>query len=195
MNELNVFFDVLKSQRLGQAEQLIEKLLLLFERKEAILVESHKREVVEQGKLLLAARQEVSQLSLEIATLKNELEVLTESNRCLKAQLQEKTVGTNQSVLTNTGLTYTIKLEEKIKESRDQKQRFMKILRVLYNRGIDFRELQRELEEQEEEQEESEMATAANMLLINRRDNHRTRKLQINDSSSNLADNSIVNDS
>lgn len=104
-------------------------------------------------------------------------------------------MGTNQSVLTNTGLTYTIKLEEKIKESRDQKQRFMKILRVLYNRGIDFRELQRELEEQEEEQEESEMATAANMLLINRRDNHRTRKLQINDSSSNLADNSIVNDS
>ena len=57
MNELNEFFDVLKSQRLGQAEQLIEKLLLLFERKEAILVESHKREVVEQGKLLLAARQ------------------------------------------------------------------------------------------------------------------------------------------
>jgi len=45
-----------------------------------------------------------------------------------------------------------MKLEHKLKDAKEQEQRFLRILKILYNRGIDFKELRQELEEQDESQ-------------------------------------------
>ena len=96
------------------------------------------------------ACQEINRLTLEINTLKNEVQETRETNKSIKEQLQQATSNLKQSLSTkdHAGLSYVMKLERKIKECKEQEQRFLNILKVLYNRGIDFQELREELEDQ-----------------------------------------------
>lgn len=74
--------------------------------------------------------------------------MLTGTTNSLKDQLKQTTQTLKHSSFANPELSYVVKLERKLDESKQQEQRFLKVLKVLYNRGIDFKELKQEIEEQ-----------------------------------------------
>jgi len=63
--------DILKVQKLGYAQQLINKLVAAFQRKDSISKKEQLQRVAQREQQLDAAYKELNQLKFEITALKN----------------------------------------------------------------------------------------------------------------------------
>lgn len=59
----------------------------------------------------------------------------------LKSKVTEKKDQATNTKTDQTSLDYVLRLEKKLKEMRDREYRFLKILKILQSKGVDFTEV------------------------------------------------------